>query len=156
MYLFPYMFCCVPNLNAGFSGYSDNKESACNVGDLGLIPGLGSSPRGRHGNPLQYSYLENLHEQRSLVGYSPWGSQRVRHDWLIKHNLNASSLRVQSASSLLCFQNLEHRLAQSRYSLNIFRMKETQSHVYTRFFSTGMFRLKASLVFIGLPWWLRR
>ena len=38
---------------------SEVKASACNVGDLGLIPGLGRSPRGRHGNPLQYSCLEN-------------------------------------------------------------------------------------------------
>ena len=40
---------------------SDGKESTCNVGDLGLIPGLGSSPGGEHGNPLQYSCLENPH-----------------------------------------------------------------------------------------------
>ena len=57
----------------GFPGCSDGKESACNVGDLGLIPRLGSSPGGGHGNPLQYPYLENSHEQRSLAGYSPWG-----------------------------------------------------------------------------------
>ena len=35
------------------------KESACNVGELGLIPGMGRSPRGGHGNLLQYSCLEN-------------------------------------------------------------------------------------------------
>ena len=35
------------------------KESACNVGDLGSIPGLGRSPGGGHGNLLQYSCLEN-------------------------------------------------------------------------------------------------
>ena len=57
----------------GFPGGSDGKESACNVGDLGSIPGLGRSPGGGHGNPLQYSRLENLHGQRSLAGYSPWG-----------------------------------------------------------------------------------
>ena len=39
----------------GFPGGSDGKESACNAGDLGLIPGLGRSPGGRYGNPLQYS-----------------------------------------------------------------------------------------------------
>ena len=39
----------------------------------GSIPGLGRSPGGGHGNPLQYSCLENLHGQRSLAGYSPWG-----------------------------------------------------------------------------------
>ena len=35
------------------------KKSSCNVGDLSSIPGLGSSPGGGHGNPLQYSCLEN-------------------------------------------------------------------------------------------------
>ena len=53
----------------GFPGGS-GKESTCNGGDLGLIPGLGRSP-GRHGSPFQYSYLENPHGQRSLVGYGP-------------------------------------------------------------------------------------
>ena len=57
----------------GFSGNSVGKESTCSVGDLGLIPGLGRSPGGGHGNPLQYSCLENPHRQRSLVGCSPWG-----------------------------------------------------------------------------------
>ena len=42
-----------------FPGGSDNKESAYNVGDLGVIPGLGRSPGEGHGNPLQYSCLEN-------------------------------------------------------------------------------------------------
>ena len=60
-------------INEGFSCSSAGKESACNVGDLGLIPGSGRSPRVTHGNPLQYSCLENPHGQRSLVGYSPWG-----------------------------------------------------------------------------------
>ena len=43
----------------GFPGGSDGKESACNVGDLGSIPGLGRSPGEGNGNPLQYSCLEN-------------------------------------------------------------------------------------------------
>ena len=42
-----------------FSGGSDGKESTYNAGDLGLILGLGRSPVGGHGNPLQYSGLEN-------------------------------------------------------------------------------------------------
>ena len=57
----------------GFPGSSDSKESTHNTGDLGLIPGLGRSLGGGHGNPLQYSCLENPHEQRSLAGYSQWG-----------------------------------------------------------------------------------
>ena len=43
----------------GFPGGSAGKESTCNAGDLGLIPGLGRSPGGGHGNPLKYSCLEN-------------------------------------------------------------------------------------------------
>ena len=42
----------------GFPGGLDGKESTCNVGDLGSIPGLGRSSGGGHGNPLQYSCLE--------------------------------------------------------------------------------------------------
>ena len=61
-------------LNPGsFPSGSDGKEFACYVGDLGSVPGLGRSPGGKHGNPLQYSRLENPHGQRSLAGYSPWG-----------------------------------------------------------------------------------
>ena len=61
----------------GFLGGSDGKESACDAGDLGLIPGLGRSPEEGHGNPLQYSCLEKSHGQRSLVGYSPWGPKKL-------------------------------------------------------------------------------
>ena len=43
----------------GFLGGSDSKESACNVGDLGSIPGWERCAGGGHGNPLQYSCLEN-------------------------------------------------------------------------------------------------
>ena len=43
----------------GFPGGSNGKESACNAGDPGSIPGLGRSPGGGNGNPLQYSCLEN-------------------------------------------------------------------------------------------------
>ena len=66
--------------------------NAGDIRDLGLFSGLGRSPGGGHGNPLQYSCLENPHGQMSLTmkaivhgvqptaaGYSPWGC-RVRHD----------------------------------------------------------------------------
>ena len=43
----------------GFPGGSEYKASACNAGDLGLIPGWGRSPGEGNGNPLQYSCLEN-------------------------------------------------------------------------------------------------
>ena len=46
-------------IQMGFPGGSDGKASACNAGDLGLIPGLGRPPGEGNGNPLQYSRLEN-------------------------------------------------------------------------------------------------
>ena len=52
----------------GFPCGSAGKESACNVGDLGSIPGLGRSPGNGKGYPFQYSGLEN-----SMGPYSPWG-----------------------------------------------------------------------------------
>ena len=57
----------------GFPGDSSSEESTCNAGDLGSIPGLGRPPGGGHGNPLQFSCLENPPGQRRLAGYSPWG-----------------------------------------------------------------------------------
>ena len=45
---------------------SDGKSSACNVGDLGLIPGSGSSPGEGNGYPLQYFCLENCMDKGAL------------------------------------------------------------------------------------------
>ena len=59
----------------GFPVGSDSQESACYAGHLGPIPGLGRSPGGGHGNPIQDSGLENPHGQTRLAGYSPWGHQ---------------------------------------------------------------------------------
>ena len=55
----------------GFPDSSAGKESACNVGDLGLIPGLGRSLGEGNGYPLQYSGLENS------MDYSPWGLKEL-------------------------------------------------------------------------------
>ena len=49
----------VVHVYKGFPGGSDSKASACNVGNLGSIPGPGRSPGEGNGNPLQYSCLEN-------------------------------------------------------------------------------------------------
>ena len=49
----------------GFPGGPDGKESTCNVGDLGLIPGLGRSLGEGNSYPLQYSYLENSMDRES-------------------------------------------------------------------------------------------
>ena len=68
----------------GFSGGTSGKEpvSHCSrLRDLGLIPGLGRSPEEGHGNPLQYSCLENPMDKRSLEGYSPWGHKESDTTW---------------------------------------------------------------------------
>ena len=51
-----------------------SKESVCSAGDPGSIPGLGRSPGGRHGNPLQYSCLENL------IGRGAWATVHGGHE----------------------------------------------------------------------------
>ena len=54
----------------GFPGGSDGEESACNAGDLGLIPGSGRSPGDGNGYPFQYSCVENSGDRgawRSIV-----------------------------------------------------------------------------------------
>ena len=63
----------------GFLDGSDSKESACNEGDLGSVPGLGRSLGEGNGYPLPYSSLKNsgTEEPGSLQSVE-W--QRVRHD----------------------------------------------------------------------------
>ena len=60
------------NLFMGFPGSSDSKESASKTGDLGLISGLGRSPGERHGNPLQYSCLENTMDRGAWWATVHW------------------------------------------------------------------------------------
>ena len=60
-------------MGSRFSG----KESACNVGDLGLITGLGRPSREGIGYPLQLFLPGESHGQRSLAGYSPWGRKEL-------------------------------------------------------------------------------
>ena len=66
-------------LKKGFPRGLDGKESACNAGDLGSIPGLGRSPGEGNGYPFQYSYLENLMDrgawQATVHGIKKNGTQ---------------------------------------------------------------------------------
>ena len=66
----------------GFPSGSDGKESACNSGDLGLIPGLGRSPGEGNGYPLQYSCLENSMDRGA------W--------WAIVHGVAKSRTRLSN------------------------------------------------------------
>ena len=64
----------ISRVSREFSGGLEGKVSACNVGNLGLIPGSGRSPGEGNGNPLLPG---KPHGQRSLVGYSPWGCKEL-------------------------------------------------------------------------------
>ena len=68
----------------GFPGDSDGKESACNAGDLGLIPGLERPPEEGNGNPLHYSCLEIPWTEES-AGLQSMGSIRVKYDRVTKY-----------------------------------------------------------------------
>ena len=83
-----------PCTGIGFPSSSDGKESACSVGDLDLIPGLGRSPWKGNGYPLQYSCLENSKDRGPGV-LQFMELQRVRDDWVtntftFNHNFHCS------------------------------------------------------------------
>ena len=59
----------------GFPGGSAGKESACNTGDPGLIPGLGRSPGEGNGNPLQYSRLKNPMDRGAWWATFQWDKE---------------------------------------------------------------------------------
>ena len=67
----------------GFPGGSDGKESTCNAGDPGSIPGSEIFLGEENGNPRQYSCLENSMDRGAWLGpisFGTMGSQRVGHD----------------------------------------------------------------------------
>ena len=72
----PLQYCKVISLQLiKINGKKKKKNQPANtrdIRDMDSIPGSGRSPGGGHGNPLWYSYLENPHGQRSLVGCSQW------------------------------------------------------------------------------------
>ena len=73
-----------------FPGGSDGKESACNAGNLGLIPGLGRSPEEENGNLLQYSCLRNPMDRRAwwATVHSVAKSQTRLSDWHVDFDFN--------------------------------------------------------------------
>ena len=66
-------------MHLGFSGGSDSKESACNAGDPGLIPGLGRSPGEGKVYSLQYSCLENSMDRGAWQATVHGIKKRVEH-----------------------------------------------------------------------------
>ena len=89
-------FIDLPSSLWGSPGVSDGKESACNVGDPGSIPGLERSPRGGNGHPLQYSCLENP------VDREAW--------WATVHGVTNSRTRLKQLSTHTTLKTLLFRI----------------------------------------------
>ena len=83
----------------GFSGGSDSKESACNAGDLGSIPGFRRTPGEGNGYPLQYSCLTaEFHGERSLSGYSAWDGKESDMTEQLTQQLDKSAKKPKTSS----------------------------------------------------------
>ena len=94
----------------GFPGGSEVKVSACNVGDLGLIPRLGRAPGEGNGNPLQYSCLENP------MDGGAW--------WATVHRVAKSQTRLSDFTSLV--HNMVIRFNQD----NVHKVSRIQQVLY--------------------------
>ena len=97
-----------------FSGGSEDKVSACNVGDLGLIPGSGRSPGEGNGNPLQYSCLEN-----PMDGGAWWATVHgvtKSWTWLSDFAFNGDTDIVQFSHSVVSDSLWPHGLQHARPS----------------------------------------
>ena len=101
----------------GFPHSLVSKESACNAGDLGLIPGSGRSPGEGNGNPLQYSCLENPMDRGALQA-TVHRVARVGHDLATKPPLYYIS-SVQSLSHVQLFATSWTTACQASLSFSI-------------------------------------
>ena len=91
------------SLEAGLPQWLRGKESTCNVqhaGDMGSIPGLGTSPAGSHGNPLQYSCQENTMDREPG---SPWGCKESNTGLKCLSTHAHTSLKAMQGETLLAY-----------------------------------------------------
>ena len=103
----------------GFPGGSETKDSACNVGDLGSIPGLGRSPGEGSGNPLHYSCWR-IPWTEEPGGLQSVGSQRVGHDW-VTFTFNVITRSLPPGRESLCEEEVR---AHQRHPDNIMWVSE--------------------------------
>ena len=92
----------------GFPGGAVVKNPPASAGDTGSIPGLGRNPGEGHGNPLQYSCLENP-MNRGAWWAAVHGSQRLGHDWCLStHSTEHVRFVVQTSPGLHSSPGLFH------------------------------------------------
>ena len=120
----------------GFSGGSVSKESACNAGDLGSIPGLGRSPEEGNGNPLQYSCLEN-HMDRGVWWAAVQGTAHIRARLSTSH-----ILRFMSCLYILSHHHISHSIGcLFVLSMFLFAVKEILGLIMSYLFISALFPL---------------
>ena len=114
----------------GFPHSSVGKESACNAGDLGSIPGSGRSPGEGTGNPPQYSCLENPMDRGAWQAIVH-GFTRVRHDLATKPpgilNKNPTIISIHKGSYLNSIRVKETYLTESKVRSS--RKDDGQPHI---------------------------
>ena len=122
----------------GFPSSLDGKESVCNARDLGLIPGLGRPTGGGHGNPLQYSCLENHHGWRSPADYSTWGHKKLNTteklstaQHLIRYLLSYKEVAELSCSESRFWQGHQFHHLPAVLALDNFHETKRNQHTLT-------------------------
>ena len=110
-------------LTKGFPCGSASKESTCNAGDLGSIPGLGRSPGNGNGNPLQYSCLENPRDreawQSTVHGVAKSRTRPSNFTSLKVTQLVRGRARAKTRDYLLPGLDGKHRSVTSEFHNNI-------------------------------------
>ena len=132
------------------------KETACSIGDQGSIPGLGRSPGGRKGNPLQYS-LEN---SMNRGAYSLWGHKELgMTEWLTLHFKEAKRKSVFFCGWLLEATLKSQRLASHLHIPKVQLTAKWSMKVITCFFSWSTWNLStphqsesAEVSLMGVMW----
>ena len=126
--------------DSGFPRGSYGKESACNAGDLGLIPGLRRSLGEGNGNSLQYSCLKNPNGQRILAGYRLWGR------------------KGSDMTERLSTEQWYHLMVQNGFTRECGQLTQTSPEVISRLFSqwrdsNGLDQCQSFFFFFFLIMW---
>ena len=144
----------------GFSGGSDSRESACNVRDLGLIPGSERSPGEGNGDPLQYSCLGSPMDRgtwwatvRGIAKSQTWLSDSHTHIHTHTHTrmlgiLQLVSLRACTHTHMYARHSARARARTHAHTHNAFCSLCTRTHTHTHTHTHTMH--SAACVFAGL------
>ena len=129
----------------GLPWWLSSKESACNMGDVGSIPGLGRSLGEGHSNPTPIFLPGESHGQRSLEGHSPWGckeSDMTEHSTQI-HSYTRQHLKTKNYLA----QNINKAMSRSpdllEYRNSVYRANEGEPRKYKKFQSTAVIGQKS-------------